>query len=312
MKTRSPAPLIARSDPLCRAARKKESSVACQASPRGGVVGVEVAGDRVLLGGQAVTVLRGELVDGQADGAGSRYTNAVAFRDRLVATLRAVAPVLEEPGVLIVGSEVPNLLEPGVAATLVVSQDVDVGVPVERHAAVKRRLDALRGLRQSPEERSVWVPDDPGLLEVNFVGMDSRRDPMDTSLLEDERLPLLVFGPLALLQPAEPVSVEGLRVPVPRPAGLTLEKLVTDRTGEKGERDLLVALGLLMLARPQDMDELVATYRTLSPELRHTVCSNLTVLSLMKAHAQMPDPEMERARVAALLARLDAAQKAAT
>ena len=249
-----------------------------------------------------------------ADGAlRSRYTITVAFRDRLVATLRAVAPVLEEPGVLIVGSEVPNLLEPGAAATLVVTQDVDVGVPVERHAAVKRRLDALRGLRQSPEERSVWVPDHPGLLEVNFVGMDSRRDPMDTSLLEDERLPLLVFGPLALLRPAaEPVLVEGLSIPVPRPAGLTLEKLVTDRTGEKGERDLLVALGLLMLAKPPDLDELVAAYRTLSPELRHTVRSNLTVLSLMKPHAQMPDPEKERSRVAALLSRLDAAQKSAT
>ena len=36
--------------------------VGFQASPRGGVVRVEVRGDRVLLGGQAVTVLRGELV----------------------------------------------------------------------------------------------------------------------------------------------------------------------------------------------------------------------------------------------------------
>jgi predicted PhzF superfamily epimerase YddE/YHI9 len=33
-----------------------------QASPRGGVVKVRVAGDRVGLAGQAVTVLRGELV----------------------------------------------------------------------------------------------------------------------------------------------------------------------------------------------------------------------------------------------------------
>jgi len=33
-----------------------------QASPRGGVVRVRLAGDRVLLGGQAVTVLRGELL----------------------------------------------------------------------------------------------------------------------------------------------------------------------------------------------------------------------------------------------------------
>jgi PhzF family phenazine biosynthesis protein len=41
---------------------KKREFVAYQASPRGGVVRVRVAGDRVRLGGQAVTVLRGELL----------------------------------------------------------------------------------------------------------------------------------------------------------------------------------------------------------------------------------------------------------
>lgn len=40
----------------------KTSLVGFQASPRGGVVRVALAGDRVLLGGQAVTVLRAELV----------------------------------------------------------------------------------------------------------------------------------------------------------------------------------------------------------------------------------------------------------
>jgi predicted PhzF superfamily epimerase YddE/YHI9 len=35
---------------------------AYQASPRGGVVRVRLSGDRVILGGQAVTVLRGELL----------------------------------------------------------------------------------------------------------------------------------------------------------------------------------------------------------------------------------------------------------
>jgi predicted PhzF superfamily epimerase YddE/YHI9 len=34
---------------------------AYQASPRGGVIRVRLVGDRVALGGQAVTVLRGEL-----------------------------------------------------------------------------------------------------------------------------------------------------------------------------------------------------------------------------------------------------------
>ena len=40
----------------------KTSLVGFQASPRGGVVRVALAGDRVLLGGQAVTTLRAELV----------------------------------------------------------------------------------------------------------------------------------------------------------------------------------------------------------------------------------------------------------
>ncbi|HUR79805.1 MAG TPA: PhzF family phenazine biosynthesis protein [Thermoanaerobaculia bacterium] len=40
----------------------RESMTAYQASKRGGIVRVRLAGDRVKLGGQAVTVLRGELV----------------------------------------------------------------------------------------------------------------------------------------------------------------------------------------------------------------------------------------------------------
>jgi PhzF family phenazine biosynthesis protein len=40
----------------------REELVGYQASPRGGVVRVRLNGDRVLLGGQAVTVLQGELV----------------------------------------------------------------------------------------------------------------------------------------------------------------------------------------------------------------------------------------------------------
>jgi hypothetical protein len=48
------------------------------------------------------------------------YWTRVIFRDRLFATIRAARPVLEVPDVLIVGSEVPNLLEPDAASTLVV------------------------------------------------------------------------------------------------------------------------------------------------------------------------------------------------
>jgi hypothetical protein len=82
----------------------------------------------------------------------------VAFRDRLFATLRAIRALLDETGVLIVGSRVPNLLQPDAASTLVVSQGVDVGVHVDHHVAVKRRVEALQQFRPSLEEPSVLVP----------------------------------------------------------------------------------------------------------------------------------------------------------
>jgi len=232
----------------------------------------------------------------------------VAFRDRLFATLRAMRPLLEEPGVLIVGSEVPNLLQPDAASTLVVSQDVDIGVPVDRHAAVKRRVGTLSEFRPSAEEPSVLVSGTGDLLEVNFVGMDPARDPTDTYLLEDPQLPLMVFGPLSLVKAGPMVEIEGVRLPLPRRAGLILEKLVTDRTGEKGDRDLLVALGLLMTASLDDVLELDSTYRALAPELRYAARSNLTILSLMAPRPGMPDPRPERARIVDLLRRLESGE----
>lgn len=232
----------------------------------------------------------------------------MAFRDRLIATIRAARPVLEAPGVLVVGSEVPNLLEPGAAATLVVSQDLDLGVPLSAHAAVRDRLAMLRDFEASADDPSVWTPRSPDLLELNFVGMDPAQDPAEAYVLEDDRLPLLVFGALSLVSPGAILEVEGTRVPLPRPAGLLLEKLVTDRSGEKGERDLLVALGVLAVVGPEDLAELEAAHRRLRPELRHVVRSNLTVLSLLGKRPGMPDPGPRRADVAALLVRLEAAE----
>jgi hypothetical protein len=236
----------------------------------------------------------------------------VAFRDRLIATIRAARPVLESPGVLVVGSEVPNLLEVGAAATLVVSQDLDVGVPVGRHATLKDRLAELSEFDPSPDEPSVWTPRSPDLLELNFVGMDPAQDPMEAYVLEDERLPLLVFGALSLVSPGAELELGGTRLALPRPAGLLLEKLVSDRTGEKGERDLLVALGVLATSGPGDLEEVESLYRGLRPELRHAVRSNLTILSLLAPRSGMPDPRSRRAEVAVLLRRLQAADPEAS
>jgi hypothetical protein len=232
------------------------------------------------------------------------------FRSRLLATLRRVAPLFEEPGVMVVGSEVPNLLQPGIAATLVVSQDIDIGVPVARHAAVKARLAELEGLRPSPEEPSVWVPESPDLLEVNFLGIDAAtRGPDDTYVFEDAELPVMVFGLLSLLRPGGRVEAGEMTVPVPRAAGLLLEKLATERSGEKGDRDLLVALGLLLVASDADLAETEEQYRSLSDELRYAVRANLSTLSLLEPRPAMPDPRPHRELVAALQRRLESQER---
>src|SRR2546428_7787533 len=96
----------------------------------------------------------------------------VTFREKLIATLRQLQPVLQEPGVLVVGSEVPNLLQPDAASTLVVSQDVDLAVPIAGHEEVKQRLRVVEALIRSEDEPSVWTDPAGRLLEVNFVGRD--------------------------------------------------------------------------------------------------------------------------------------------
>lgn len=232
----------------------------------------------------------------------------MTFRDRLLATIRAARPVLAPAGGLIVGSEVPNLLQPGAASTLVVSQDLDVGVFVDRHARLKASLPELRDFVPSADEPSVWLPRRPELLELNFVGIDPLQDPSEAYVFDDDQLPLLVFGALSLLSPGPGIDLDGEQVPLPRPAGALLEKVVTDRTGEKGERDLLVALGLLGMMSTEDLEEVVSGYRGLRPELRHAVRSNLTILSLLEAREGMPDPRPHRRDVADLLGRLDAAE----
>ncbi len=241
------------------------------------------------------------------DGYSRVHIADVEFRDRLIQTLRAIEPVLNEPGILVIGSEVPNLLERGAASTLIVSQDIDIGVPISRHAAIKQRLAELHGLRPSPEEPSVWLPDDPACIEVNFVGMDTDGEgPGETYVFDDAELPLLVFGNLSLLKPGRTVYVDSTCVPLPQIAGLALEKLITDRSSEKGERDLLVVLALLLVADESDWLELARMYRTLAPELRYAVRANLTILSLMNPVAGMPDPRLHRAKIIHLLRRLEA------
>jgi hypothetical protein len=65
-----------------------------------------------------------QAVDGWTEPEGTAYSYPMPFRDRLMATIAAARPVLEAPDVVVAGSEVPNLLQPDAASTLVVSQDL--------------------------------------------------------------------------------------------------------------------------------------------------------------------------------------------
>jgi hypothetical protein len=229
------------------------------------------------------------------------------FRQRLIETLRAIQPILDLPGVIVVGSEVPNLLQHPSHPTLVISQDVDIGISVGAHRQVWERLRIIEGLAPSPSEPSVWLPCDPNLIEVNFLGIDAAlRRIEDTYVLEDANLPLLVFGPLSLISAAAPTQIDGVRMTLPRPAGLLLEKLVTDRTGEKGDRDLLVALGLLLVMDEASIAEAITGFAALSKDQRSAVRSNLTVLSLLPTRAGMPDPAPHRRMISAILSKMDA------
>lgn len=229
----------------------------------------------------------------------------MTFRDRLLASLRAIRPVLDVPGVLVAGSQVPNLLEPDAASTLVVSQDVDIVVPVASHSQVKAALRNVEGYAASDVEASVWIPADADCLEVNFIGSDpSLREAADSYLLEDDQLPLLVFGLLSHLRPGKQLELADVNVPLPRPAGLLVEKLLTDRSGLKGERDLLVALGLLLVAQPSDLDEIESSFSALQPDEKDAVLSSLGVISLLKPLPQMPDPTTSRETVGRLVERL--------
>ncbi len=75
-------------------------------------------------------------------------------------------------------------------------------------------------------------------------------------VVQDARLPLLVFGALSLLRMGAVLDLGGLEVPLPRPAGWLLEKLLMERVAEKGARDLLVVVGLLVVMQESDFEEL--------------------------------------------------------
>ena len=88
-----------------------------------------------------------------------------------------------------------------------------------------------------------------------------------------------------------------------------LEKLLTDRSGEKGDRDLPVALALMLACDEHDVAQLSSLHRSLPDEERYAARSGLSVLSLMEPRSLMPDPGPHRERIARLMARLEQSER---
>lgn len=114
---------------------------------------------------------------------------------------------------------------------------------------------------------------------------------------------------IATLRAVQPVlDVPGVRVPLPSLAGLLLEKLATDRSGLKGDRDLLVALGILLGMTDDDHVELEARLSGLPTAAKRNLTANAGLLSVLGPSPGVPDPTPHRARVRDLLVLLEAAR----
>ncbi|RLE21548.1 MAG: hypothetical protein DRJ65_15850 [Acidobacteria bacterium] len=84
-----------------------------------------------------------------------RYTQVVEFRTKLISTLKAIQSVLDVPGVMVIGSEVPNLLQPE-ADYEELGEDF-LGLSAELRYAVRSNLTILslmqEGMKGMPDPR---------------------------------------------------------------------------------------------------------------------------------------------------------------
>ncbi len=220
----------------------------------------------------------------------------------LLETVKAARSLIEIPDVLVVGSQVPNLMQPTGSDLLVVSRDLDLAVTRQAIPDVKACLPTLTHFAPSSSEPAVLLPKSGNLLEVNLLGLD--RDCERSYIREDPDLPLVFFGSLSLLKTGPRLVIAGVTVQLPECASLLLEKLATERSGRKGDRDLLVAAGLLGLMRQPEIDrfELLATCA--DEELRYHIVSNLAILSMLPDVEGMPSAAARRQEISDLVRRL--------
>ncbi|MBE7439598.1 MAG: hypothetical protein HS115_14165 [Spirochaetales bacterium] len=204
-------------------------------------------------------------------------------------TLRDLRPVADQ--VIVIGSEVPNLSRIHSGADLFVSQDIDLAVPIENLERTDEQIPMLfEHYRQSSDEPSILLPRDDARLEINFLGVDFRsQDLDDISLHRGRHISFLAFGTLTLIKPVD-LTIEKHRFRVAEHRSLFLEKILTERSSIKGERDLYVAaLVFKEIQSPQEIIHMREDILALDSERKFFASDNLASLILMieKGHPDL-------------------------
>lgn len=228
-----------------------------------------------------------------------RYNSAVPrFRDKLLATVKALLPALGKDG-WIVGSEVPNLhllARRPRARGLFVSEDVDVAFS---RRATAHRIRRLPGWKAAPQQPSVLLPKDASRhIEINLLRLDPDL-PLDEAAVDREG-GFVAFGTLNLLRP-ERIRIGGFYLPVASLASIAVEKLATARSGPKGLRDLEVAFLAIRLLDAEGRKEVAREVRALPEEFRRHAAANAAALYAEAAAGRRRASEREREALRALL-----------
>ncbi|MEW5692344.1 MAG: hypothetical protein AB1765_03500 [Candidatus Hydrogenedentota bacterium] len=207
--------------------------------------------------------------------------NTISFRTKLLNTLKILKDIL--PHTIIIGSEVPNLIRINKKVDLFVSEDIDVGIPVLKFKIIKSGIKRLlKKYYVSRDEPSILCPKTNELLEINFLGIDKNLDDLDdVYIFRDGLVSFIVFGTLSLIK-GKKVSINGMKVILAEPASLLVEKLLTERSHIKGERDIIVA-GLLLevIDIKKEMKHILAMINALNKDKRYLIQDNLSTLILI-------------------------------
>lgn len=204
----------------------------------------------------------------------------IRFKQKLLNTLDILKNI---PEIIIIGSEIPNIIylsENIDELNLFVSQDIDIGIPVELADKIIERLtNLLEFYFKSNDEPSVLIPKSVEYLEINFLGIDKKLKNLDdVYIFENKNLSFMVFGNLSLIERQE-ILLAGTKFFIAEPVSLIFEKLLSERNYIKLERDLYVAALLLNnINFTEQRNRIITIFNKFDNERKLLILDNLIFL----------------------------------